>query len=99
MADINSIRNIIEKSRITHIFQITSLTSDFNNGGIPFAIFLRPKNTAYNTSELIDMQLVKDDTNSLIPVLTNQWNVYIVSVIKANAGILSNYDIYIGAGI
>lgn len=90
--------NTAENSRILKHSQLTSLSSDFDNGGNPFTIFIRPKNVSYDVSILLTVQLLQDDSSSQLPFLVNSWSPCIIQKIIANASILTNYDIYIGAG-
>ena len=87
-----------ENSRLLKHSKIGSLDSDFDNDGNPFTIFLAPKSTSYDVSVLLDVQLLEDDALSPLPFLTNQWSPCIIRKIGADSSILSDYDIYVGAG-
>lgn len=87
-----------ENTRVLKHSQLTSLSTDFDNGGNPYTIFIRPKNSSYDTSVILNVQLLEDDTASNLPFLVNQWSPCIIQKIIANTTILTNYDIYVGAG-
>ena len=87
-----------ENTRVLKHSQLTSLSIDFDNGGNLFTVFIRPKNTSYDTSIILNVQLLQDDIASNLPFVTNQWSPCIIQKIIADSNILTNYDIYIGAG-
>ena len=90
--------NTAENSRILKHSQLVSLSSNFDNGGNPFTVFIRPKTTSYTTSILLNVQLIQDDSASYLPFLVNSWSPCIIQKIIADTSILTDYDIYIGAG-
>lgn len=87
-----------ENSRILIHSKLVSLSEDFDNGGDPFTVFVKPKSTSYDSVVILDVQLIKDDTHSECPFNVNQWSPCIIQKIVANSTILNDYDIYIGEG-
>jgi hypothetical protein len=87
-----------ENTRVLKHSQLTSLSIDFDNGGNPYTIFIRPKNSSYDISVILSVQLLEDDISSNLPFLVNQWSPCVIQKISANPTILTLYDIYIGAG-
>ena len=86
--------------RIVRHSKVNILTSDFNNDGEPFTIFIKPKVVTSNVSIVLDVSLIKEDDtiHTECPFVLNQWSPCILTSIKANASVLIDYDIYIGMG-
>lgn len=87
-------------NRITTNKQLTDLSSDFDNNGKAFTVYVKPTGSSYDESILLDVKLFNDDTNSNCPFTVNEWSPYIITKIMAsNSSILSSYNIYIGTAL
>lgn len=93
-------KNLVEGTRVLRHSKISSLATDFTNNGEPFTIFIAPLNGEYDAFVLLDIALLLEDDSvtSPLPFNTMQWSECVIRRIKANATILTSYDIYIGGG-
>ena len=86
--------------RILRQYKISSLSTDFNNNGEPFTVFIKPKVVTNNQVITLDVALIKEYSSIFkeCPFVLNQWSPCIILSIKANSSILADYDIYVGMG-
>ena len=72
--------------RILSKGKVTDLSNGFALGGVPFTVFVRPKEVTMETSTLLKCKLICDKEFGMFPV------------ISPNGIDLSVYDVYWGAG-
>lgn len=84
--------------RISRHGKITALPFSLE-GNERFSVFLIPKATdSDNVSVVLSAKLYHDETASDMPVVLEAWSEGCFIEIPSNASILSDYDIYWGAG-
>lgn len=84
--------------RILSKGQITDLSQGFNLGGVPFSVFVRPKEVSMEANTLVKCQLICDKTESDFPVPIGDWTPGAIVKISPNGISLDDYDVYWGAG-
>ena len=84
--------------RILSKGQITNISEGFSLGGVPFTVFLRPKNASMDTNTLIKCKLFCDKEYGDFQVPIGDWTPGVISSIAPNAIPLDKYDVYWGAG-
>ena len=87
-------------SRITCKGKVESLEHGFRlKDEQPFSVYIRPKTlTTMERDVLLNCKLYKEDAASEVPVPLFGWVELEVVEIAPSASLLSNYDIYWGAG-
>lgn len=87
-------------SRITCKGKVESLEHGFRlKDEQPFSVYIRPKTlTTMERDVLLNYKLYKEDAASEVPVPLFGWVELEVVEIAPSASLLSNYDIYWGAG-
>ena len=66
--------------------------------GVPFTVFVRPKEVTMETSTLLKCKLICDEEFGMFPVPIGDWTPGAITVISPNGIDLSVYDVYWGAG-
>ena len=84
--------------RILSKGKVTDLSNGFALGGVPFTVFVRPKEVTMETSTLLKCKLLCDKEFSMFPVPIGDWTPGAIAVISPNGIDLSVYDVYWGAG-
>ena len=83
--------------RILSKGKVTDLSNGFALGGVPFTVFVRPKEVTMETSTLLKCKLI-DKEFSMFPYLSGLDARSDKAVISPNGIDLSVYDVYWGAG-
>lgn len=84
--------------RILSKGQIMDMTEGFSLGGIPFSVYVRPKDASMEADTLIKCKLFCDKEYGDFPVPIGDWTPGVIASIAPNAIPLDKYDIYWGAG-
>lgn len=84
--------------RILSKGKVTDLSNGFALGGVPFTVFVRPKEVTMETSTLLKCKLICDKEFGVIPVPVGDWTPAAIVKIAPNAIDLQSYEIYWGAG-
>lgn len=84
--------------RILSKGQVTDLTDGFSLGGVPFSVFVRPKDASMETNTLLKCKLICDKEAGDFPVPLGDWTPGVIASISPNAISLDAYDVYWGAG-
>ena len=84
--------------RILSKGKVTDLSNGFALGGVPFTVFVRPKEVTMETSTLLKCKLICDKEFGMFPVPIGDWTPGAITVISPNGIDLSVYDVYWGAG-
>lgn len=93
------ISEFVNGGRIVSHGKVESLSNGFKIGdGIPFSIYVRPKNPTTAIDVVINLKCYQDDQAGNVPVVLNDWSPLLVREISADASLLSYYDIYWGCG-
>ena len=83
--------------RILSKGKVTDLSNGFALGGVPFTVFVRPKEVTMETSTLLKCKLICDKEFSVSRTYRD-WTPGAIAVISPNGIDLSVYDVYWGAG-
>ena len=94
------ISEFVNGGRIVSHGKIESLANGFKIGedGVPFTIYVRPKNATSAIDVIIRLKCYQDDEASNVPVPLNDWSPLLVREIAPNNTLLNYYDIYWGSG-
>ncbi len=93
------ISEFVNGGRIVSHGKIESLENGFKIcDGVPFSIYVRPKNATSSIDVLINLKCYQDEEASNVPVPLNDWSPLLVSEIAPDATLLNYYDIYWGSG-
>lgn len=84
--------------RILSKGKVKDLSKGFNLGGVPFSVFVRPKNATMETNVILPCKLICDKQAGDFPVPLNDWTPGVIVEISPNAINLTDYDVYWGAG-
>lgn len=84
--------------RILSKGKVTDLTTGFTLGGVPFTVFVKPKEVTMETSTLLKCKLICDKEADMFPVPIGDWTPGAITAISPNGIDLSVYDVYWGAG-
>lgn len=84
--------------RILSKGKITDLSSGFSLDGVPFSVFVRPKDATMEANTLVRCQLICDKTDGDFPVPIGDWTPGAIVKISPNGISLDDYDVYWGAG-
>jgi len=86
-------------ARILTKGKITDLSSGFKLlNGVPFSVFIIPKNSALVEPVIVSVKLYQEDDFSDCPFALRGWNEPAISEIEASGIDLALYDVYWGAG-
>lgn len=68
--------------RILSKGKVTDLSNGFALGGVPFTVFVRPKEVTMETSTLLKCKLICDKEFSMFPVPIGDWTPGAIAVIS-----------------
>lgn len=99
MGKVGNVTNEMNATRICSHGKITSLATEFSlPGDVPFSLYVRPKAATDETDVVIPCKLYQDDAASDCPFGFKYWTEPAVKEVSANASLLTDYDVYWGAG-
>lgn len=70
--------------RILSKGKVTDLSNGFALGGVPFTVFVRPKEVTMETSTLLKCKLICDKEFGMFPVPIGDWTPGAITVISPN---------------
>ena len=76
--------------------KVSDLSNGFDLGGIPFSVFVRPKEATMETNVLLGCKCICDKDASALPVPLGDWTPAAIVSISPNAISLAEYDVYWG---
>ncbi len=88
----------MQSLRILSKGQITDLSQGFTLGGVPFSVFVRPKNATMEQNTLLNCRLICDTESSSFPIPIGDWTPGAIVKISPNGISLSDYEVFWGAG-
>lgn len=85
--------------RIVAHGKITDLSDGFKlSNGVPFSVYVRPKNNVSALDTIINAKCYQDEECSEAPVPLNDWSPMAIVELAPDTELLKSYDVYWGSG-